>query len=35
MNSIDIKTAKPGIYYRVFFDTIEKNSSITNRRILK
>ena len=24
MNSIDIKTAKPGIYYRVFFDKIEK-----------
>ena len=24
MNSIDIKTAKPGILYRVFFDNIEK-----------
>ena len=24
MNGIDIKTAKPGIYYRVFFDKIQK-----------
>lgn len=24
MNSVDIKTAKPGIYYRVFFGSIEK-----------